>query len=133
MQCSCQRLSMRFLHGIWHLVILGPTQESFSNMLKPRQVLFLTYAGASNDTIRAHPEAPKKLELPTFQPHTIHWLVEKPGTATLLQGALMSHLAKLVRQFDYFIGLEMSEQPFGFRFYGAAVAVVLGAWLAGGF
>ena len=45
----------------------------------------------------------------------------------------MSHLAKLVRQFDYFIGLEMSEQPFGFRFYGAVVAVVLGAWLAGGF
>ena len=77
---------MRFLQGIWHLVILGPTQESFSNMLKPRQVLLLsTYAGASNDTIPAHPEAAgggRELELPTFQPHKIHWLVEKPDTAS---------------------------------------------------
>lgn len=42
----------------------------------------------------------------------------------------MSHLAKLVRQFDYFIGLEMSEQPFGFRwavglwFWGLGLLVV---------
>lgn len=29
------------------------------------------------------------------------------------QGALMPHLGKLVRQFDYFVGMEMSDQSLG--------------------
>ena len=43
----------------------------------------------------------------------------------------MSHLAKLVRQFDYFIGLEMSEQPFGLQILDGAV-VSGGSWLVAG-
>ena len=73
----------------------------------------------------------RELELPTFQPHKIHWLVEKPDTAS--PGCLDVPPSKTGAAVWLLIGLEMSEQPFGFRFYGAVVAVVLGSWLAGGF
>ncbi len=113
-------------------------------------IKFFSYAGASNDTkwstswscgyldiqnavkVQNWNRTPKKLEwfnVSATRSNSLggkawHW-------TTLLQGTLMSHLAKLVRQFDYFIGLEMSEQPFGLQILDGAV-VSGGSWLVAG-
>ena len=99
------------------LLILRPEDKvrlPFSNPIHPTVTIWGAVWSLST-TCCFSPILAQSLFRQQLQPQVFLYLLELNASPVhrSWQGALMPHLGKLVRQFDYLIGMEMSDQLLG--------------------